>query len=91
MLNAKDVIGETDYQLPSPKMRPIKPESNYVAENFSLEDPELAAVRKQLMEQELEYMSLGPAEGRVLQFLIYGFGIRHLETRNLRAHHRIRN
>src|ERR1700738_1148045 len=78
MPNAKDSVGETDYQQPSPKMRPVSPELNYVAENFSLEDPELAAVRKQLMEQELEYMSLTPADGRVLQFLIQGFGIRRV-------------
>ena len=78
MPNAKDSVGETDYQQPSPKLRPVRPELNYVAENFSLEDPELAAVRKQLMEQELEYMSLTPADGRVLQFLIHGFGIRRV-------------
>jgi predicted O-methyltransferase YrrM len=78
MPNAKDSVGETDYQQPSPKMRPVSPELNYVAEKFSLEDPELAAVRKQLMEQELEYMSLTPADGRVLQFLIQGFGIRRV-------------
>jgi caffeoyl-CoA O-methyltransferase len=78
MLNAKDSVGETDNQQPRPKMRPVSPELNYVAEKFSLEDPELAAVRKQLMEQELEYMSLTPADGRVLQFLIQGFGIRRV-------------
>jgi hypothetical protein len=77
MLDIKDLVGETAYQR-SPKDRPISPELNYVAETFSLEDPELAAVRKQLMAQELEYMSLAPAEGRVLQFLIRGFAIRRV-------------
>jgi predicted O-methyltransferase YrrM len=60
------------------RARPISPELNYGAENFGLQDPELAAVRKQMMEQELEYMSLAPAEGRVLQFLIRGFGIHRI-------------
>jgi predicted O-methyltransferase YrrM len=78
MLNAKDPVGEIEYQQPSPKVRPISPELNYVAEIFGLEDPQLAAVRKQMMEQGLEYMSLAPAEGRVLQFLIRGFGIRRI-------------
>jgi predicted O-methyltransferase YrrM len=78
MLNAKDLVGEIEYQQPSPKVRPISPELNYVAEIFGLEDPELATVRKQMMEQELEYMSLAPAKGRVLQFLIRGFGIRRI-------------
>src|SRR5215471_6658322 len=78
MLNVKGPIGEIKYQQPSPKVRPISPELNYVAENFGLQDPELARVRKQMMRQELEYMSLAPAEGRVLQFLIRGFGIRRI-------------
>src|SRR5262249_62187629 len=74
MLNVKDPIAEIEYRPPSPKVRPISPELNYVAEIFGLEDPELATVRKQLIEQELEYMSLAPAEGRVLKFMISGFG-----------------
>jgi len=78
MLNVQDVVGEIEYQQPSPKVRPISPELNYVAENFGLQDPELATVRKQLIGQDLEYMSLAPAEGRVLQFLIRGFGIRRI-------------
>jgi len=53
---------------------PTSPGLNDVAENFSLEDPEPATVRKQLMGQDLEYMSLAPAEGRVLRVLIRGFG-----------------
>ena len=44
MLNVKDPIGEMEYQPPSPKVRPISPELNYVAENFGLQDPELARV-----------------------------------------------
>jgi hypothetical protein len=78
MLNAKDLVDEIEYQQPSPKVRPIRPELNYVAEIFSLEDPEFVTVRKQLRERQLEYMSLAPAEGRVLQFLIRGFRIRRI-------------
>jgi predicted O-methyltransferase YrrM len=78
MLDIKDLIGEIAYQQPCPKDRPLSPQLNYVAQTFSLEDPELAAVRKQLMAQELEYMSLAPAEGRILQFLIRGFAIRRV-------------
>jgi predicted O-methyltransferase YrrM len=78
MLNIKGLIGEVECQQSNPKVRPTSPELNYVAKNFCLEDPELAAVRKQLMEQQLDYMSLAPAEGRVLQFLIRGFGIRRI-------------
>jgi len=78
MLDIKGPIDETEHQQPSLKVRRIGPELNYVAENFSLEDPELTAVRKQLMERELEYMSIAPVEGRVLQFLILGFGIRRI-------------
>lgn len=64
---------------PDLKIRPVsRPELNYVAENFSLEDPELVRVRKRLLEQDLEYMSVAPAEGRVLQFLIRGFGVRRI-------------
>jgi predicted O-methyltransferase YrrM len=78
MLNIGAFIGEIRHHWPVPKLRPVSPELNYVAEVFSLEDAELSAVRKQLLEQDLEYMSVAPAEGRVLQFLIRGFGIRSI-------------
>jgi predicted O-methyltransferase YrrM len=75
MPNTKDFVGGADHDRSIPKSRPISPELMYVAEIFSLEDAELSAVRTQLLEQDLEYMSVTPAEGRVLQFLIRGFGI----------------
>jgi predicted O-methyltransferase YrrM len=57
-------------------MRTHTPEQTYLDKNFSLSDPDLARIGKQLREANLEYMSMSPAEGRILQFLIRGFGIR---------------
>ena len=79
MLNVKGLTGETEYQQLDLTTRPVgRPELTYVARNFSLEDSELARVRKQLTERGLAYMSLAPTEARVLQFLIRGFGIRRI-------------
>lgn len=65
----------TDSATGADQYRTISPALNYVADTFPLEDAELSAVKRQLHELDLEYMSVAPAEGRLLQFLIRGFGI----------------
>lgn len=59
-------------------MRPVRPELTYIAEDLGRDDPELVAIRRQLAEQGLEYMSVALSEVRILQFLSRGFGIRRV-------------
>jgi predicted O-methyltransferase YrrM len=57
-------------------MRIETPEQNYLNQVFGLDDMDLAQVRSELHRQGLDFMSVSPAEARMLQFLIRGFGIK---------------
>lgn len=59
-------------------MRILTPAEKYVSEVFGLDDPDLIEVRKQLEQQELSFMAISPLEGRILQFLIKAFALRHV-------------
>ncbi|MCL2429527.1 MAG: class I SAM-dependent methyltransferase [Alphaproteobacteria bacterium] len=77
MFHIRDFISETGHQQAG-MVRPVRPELSYLAGKFGLDDPELAAIHRQLAGHGLEYMSIAPAEARILQFLIRGFGIRRV-------------
>ncbi len=57
-------------------MRVSSGQEKYVSETFGLRDAELERIRAQLQARGVEFMSISPAEGRILQFLVRGFGIR---------------
>lgn len=57
-------------------MRVSTGQEKYVNEVFGLADPELDRIRAELKARGVEFMSISPAEGRILQFLVRGFGIR---------------
>lgn len=53
-------------------------QEKYVNEVFGLQDPELERIRGELEARRVEFMSISAAEGRILQFLVRGFGIRKI-------------
>lgn len=59
-------------------MRTATPQQKYVEETFGINDPELIEVRQELDRHSIGFMAINSAEGRILQFLIRGFGVRKI-------------
>ncbi len=59
-------------------MRVSSGQEKYVDQTFGLRDPDLDRIRAELDARGVEFMSISSAEGRILQFLVRGFGMRKI-------------
>ena len=59
-------------------MRNLSPQQKYLDSTFGLEDADLKRVREGLSQNDLEFMSISPHEGRLLQFLVRAFGLKKI-------------
>lgn len=59
-------------------MRTLSSREKYLDATFGLHDPELKAVRERLIASNLEFMSISPHEGRLLQFLIKAMSVKRV-------------
>lgn len=57
-------------------MRVSTGQQKYVNATFGIPDADLERVRKELHAKNVDHMSISGAEGRILQFLVRGFGVR---------------
>jgi predicted O-methyltransferase YrrM len=57
-------------------MRIEQPREKYANQLFGLTDQELVEVKSEMDKHRLAFMSISPAEGRILQFLMRGFGVK---------------
>lgn len=57
-------------------MRYEAPESNYMAQYYSLTHPALEKIKSELEKDQLDFMSVSPVEARFLQFLVEGFNVK---------------
>ena len=61
-------------------MRNLSPQQKYLDSTFGLEDADLKRVREGLSQNDLEFMSISPHEGRLLQFLVRAFGLKKIAS-----------
>lgn len=59
-------------------MRIISRQQKYLNDVFGLRDLDLAAIREELHKHDLDFMSISPAEARLLQFLVRSSGARKI-------------
>lgn len=57
-------------------MRYKTPESHYMAQHYSLTHPALEKIKRELEQDQLDFMSVSPVEARLLQFLVEGFHVK---------------